>query len=163
VRTKTKMLLGTAGAAVVGIALATPVLKLTSPVLGSGVHTQPLNINGVYNVGDGYFKISLTTNRPLSVVTTMGAYSVGGENGWHTHPGMVINTITQGSADWYNDQCELTHYTAGDSWMEGSAVHMVRNAGSTNLQLVTSFLVSEGAPTRIDQPPPPCAVAIGLN
>jgi hypothetical protein len=47
-KTKTKVLLGASAASVVGIALATPIVNLASPVLSSGSNDQAFNINGFY-------------------------------------------------------------------------------------------------------------------
>src|SRR5581483_3543391 len=112
--TKTKVLIGSAGIAVVGLALATPVINLTSPVLSKGTQERALNAHGDYEVADGYFKVAFSTNRPATIVNTEGAYNPGGENGWHSHPGMVINTLISGTVHWYDDHCNLTTYNAGD-------------------------------------------------
>ncbi|MBV8400846.1 MAG: hypothetical protein JOZ17_19245 [Acetobacteraceae bacterium] len=160
---KTKILMGTAALALVGIAFATPILKLTIPILAMGTHNNPMSATGDYPVDGGYFKVALTTNRPASVVTQLGAFNVGGENGWHSHPGMVAVTLTAGQIAWYDENCHETIYSAGDTWFEGSQIHMFKNIGQTNVQLTAVFIVSQGAPLRLDQSAPACATALGLN
>jgi quercetin dioxygenase-like cupin family protein len=39
----------------------------------------------------------------------------GGQNGWHSHPGMVVVTIISGSITGYDENCNPTDYKAGDS------------------------------------------------
>jgi quercetin dioxygenase-like cupin family protein len=162
-KTKTKVLLGASAAAVVGIALATPIVNLASPILSSGSNDQAFNINGFYPVEGGYYKIGLTTNRPSSIETQVASYSAGGENGWHSHAGLVAVTLVSGTIDWYDANCNKTSYTAGQSWLEGSQIHSFKNASPSTVLLTATFIVSKGAPLRIDQPAPPCAAELGLN
>jgi quercetin dioxygenase-like cupin family protein len=162
-KTKTKLIIGTAAAAVVGIALATPIVNLASPLLSSGNSERPFDVTGFFPVENGYFKVALTTNRPSTIATQIAAFSAGGENGWHSHAGMVIVTVVSGTIDWYDENCKKTTYTAGQSWMEGSQVHSFKNVGPGTANLTATFIVSQGEPLRIDQPAPRCAAELGLN
>src|ERR1700733_10971824 len=141
-KTRTKVIVGAAAVAIVGIALATPIVNLASPLIAVGTHDVPVDVNGLYPVGGGYFKVALTTNRPASVETQISSYGAGGENGWHSHPGLVAVTITEGTIEWYDANCKATTYTAGDSWFEGSQVHSFKNIGSGPVNLVGTFVVS---------------------
>jgi quercetin dioxygenase-like cupin family protein len=162
-KTRTKVIVGAAAVAIVGIAFATPIVNLASPLLAVGTHEFAVDINGVYPVAGGYFKVELTTNRPASVETQISSYSAGGENGWHSHPGLVAVTITEGTIEWYDASCNKTIYTAGDSWFEGSQVHSFKNIGTGPATLVGTFVVSKGATLRLDQPAPACASELGVD
>jgi hypothetical protein len=129
-KTKTKVLLGTAAAAVVGIALATPIVNLASPILSSGSNDQAFNINGFYQVEGGYYKIALTTNRPSSIETQVASYSAGGENGWHSHAGLVAVTLVSGTIDWYDANCNKTTYTAGQIVAGGQSDSLLQECES---------------------------------
>ena len=109
------------------------------------------------------FHVSLETEGPATITTTLVDYTAGVQNGWHTHPGMVIVTLTKGSIQWYDENCKLTIYNAGDSWMEGSQLHYLRVLGTTTTQFVTTLIVAQGQLNRVDQPAPPCAAALGLD
>jgi quercetin dioxygenase-like cupin family protein len=162
-RSKTKAFIGTAAITVVGIAAATPIVDLASPILSSGSTDVSFNVEGTYPVDGGYYKVALTTNRPSTVATQIASYSAGGENGWHSHAGMVTVTVVSGTIDWYDENCHKTTYTAGQSWVEGSQVHSFKNASAATVLLTATFIVSKGAPLRIDQPAPACAAEMGLN
>jgi quercetin dioxygenase-like cupin family protein len=162
-KTKTKVLIGASAAAVVGIAIATPIVDLASPVISSGTNDEEFNVNGVYPVEGGYYKVALTTNRPSTIETQIASFSAGGENGWHSHAGLVTVTVVSGTIDWYDANCKKTTYTAGQSWLEGSQVHSFKNAGPGTVLLTATFIISKGAPLRIDQPAPACAAELGLN
>jgi hypothetical protein len=76
-KTKTKVLLGASAAAVVGIALATPIVNLASPILSSGSNDQAFNINGFYPVEGGYYKIGLRASKRRSPLTVPAARTAG--------------------------------------------------------------------------------------
>jgi quercetin dioxygenase-like cupin family protein len=162
-KTKTKIIIGTAAAAVFGIALATPIVNLASPLLSSGSSELPLSVNGLYPVEGGFFKVGFATNRPATIATQIAAFSAGGENGWHSHAGMVMVTVVSGTIDWYDENCKKTTYTTGESWVEGSQVHSFKNVGPGTANLTATFIVSKGTPLRIDQPAPACAAELGLD
>jgi quercetin dioxygenase-like cupin family protein len=162
-KTRTKIAIGVTAAVVMGIAFATPIVNLASPLISVGTHEFAVDVNGAFPVEGGYFRVNLTTNRPSAVETQISAYAVGGENGWHSHPGLVAVTITSGTIEWYSENCHVTTYTAGDSWFEGSQPHMFKNVGTAAVTLVGTFIVSKGATLRIDQPAPACASELGIN
>jgi quercetin dioxygenase-like cupin family protein len=164
-KTTTKLLIGAAAiSATVGIVFATPIINLAAGIVGAGNSPTSLNAHGVAKQTNGdYFNAYFETEGPSSITTTMAGYTEGGQNGWHSHPGFVINTLKAGSIQWYNANCDLTVYYAGDSWVEGSQIHYLRVLGATPVQFVTTYVVGEGMPNRIDQPAPPCAAAAGID
>jgi quercetin dioxygenase-like cupin family protein len=163
-KTKTKILIGAAMAtALAGLASATPQKGVAAGVLAAGTNADSIEVHGVAKTSGDEFRVSLETEGPSSMTTTMVDYIAGGQNGWHSHPGMVIVTLTKGSIEWYDEKCRLTVYNAGDSWMEGSQLHFLRVLGTTQTQFVTTFIVAQGQPNRIDQPAPKCAAALGID
>jgi len=165
--TKMKMLIAAATAtALAGLVSATPQTNVAAPILGVGTHANDIEVHGVAKTTggeNGTFRVSLETEGPTSITTTLGSYAAGGQNGWHSHPGMVIVTLTKGSIQWYDADCKLTIYNAGDSWMEGSQVHYLRVLGTSSIQFVTTFIVAQGQANRTDQPAPACAAALGID
>jgi quercetin dioxygenase-like cupin family protein len=85
----------------------------------------------------------------------------GGDTGWHSHPGPVFVLITAGAGSFYHaDDPTFTPTVdpAGSGFVEGGGdVHIFRNEGDADLELTVLFLVSHGAPTRIDESAPPGA------
>jgi quercetin dioxygenase-like cupin family protein len=81
-----------------------------------------------------------------------------GFSGWHSHPGPVFITVKTGTATWYradNLNCEPVVYPEGTSFIEpANTNHYVSNLGSTDLELLTLYLVPKGAATREEQPQP---------
>src|SRR5215207_311181 len=44
----------------------------------------------------------------------------GGYTGWHSHPGLFLITMREGSIDFYNHDCVKATYAAGHSFSEGA-------------------------------------------
>jgi quercetin dioxygenase-like cupin family protein len=163
--TKTKLLIGAAAIAitVVGIAFATPIVNLASPLLSVGHHSADIFEGGTAVGENGQpFNAALETEGPATFSTQVAAFAVGGQNGWHSHPGLVAVTLTSGTITWYDENCNPTVYKAGDSWVEGSQIHAFRNTGTKNVQLVAWFITAKGEPLRTDQAAPACAAGLGL-
>jgi quercetin dioxygenase-like cupin family protein len=163
--TKTKLLIGVAAIAitVVGIAFATPIVNLVSPLLSVGhQRTDIFEVGTAVEKNGQPFRAVLETDGASSFSTQEAAYGVGGQNGWHSHPGIVAVTILSGTIQWYDENCNPTVYKAGDSWVEGSQIHAFRNIGNKNVQLMAWFVTAKDQPLRIDQAAPACAAGLGL-
>jgi quercetin dioxygenase-like cupin family protein len=165
VKTKIKLLIGAAAIiiAVVGLALATPIVKLASPLLAVGNHSADIHKEGTAAVGSGEpFRVELKTDGPSTFSIQDAAFAVGGQNGWHSHPGLVAVTIISGKIQWYDENCKTTVYKAGDSWVEGSQIHAFRNIGTDPVHLMASFITARGQALRTDEAAPSCAADLGL-
>jgi quercetin dioxygenase-like cupin family protein len=163
---KAKLIIGVAATIIAGVVVATPLINLTSPVVAAGnVASSALNVRGVAkDLNDSnYFNVFLTTQGRAAISSQVAAYNPGGENGWHSHPGLVTVTLTKGSIVWYNGNCEPTTYNAGDAWVEGSQLHMFRVVGKTAVLIYATFITAQGEALRTDQPEPACAAAMGLS
>ena len=150
-------------AAIAGIAFATPIVKLTSPLLSVGNQQADIHKEGTAVAANGEpFSVALRTYGASTFSTQVAAFSVGGQNGWHSHPGLVAVTILSGTIRWYDQDCKPTVYKAGDSWVEGSQIHAFRNIGNENVELAAWFITAPGQPLRTDEPAPACAANLGL-
>jgi len=83
----------------------------------------------------------------------------GGNSGWHTHPGPSIVAVKSGTATVYDGDdptCTPVTYPAGTGFVDagGGHVHMVRNAGNVQLELIAFQTIPAGASRRIDAPDP---------
>src|SRR5690349_14441971 len=48
-----------------------------------------------------------------------------GRSGWHTHPGLLLITVKEGSVDWYDKDCNKRTFEAGQSFTESAEPHNV--------------------------------------
>jgi quercetin dioxygenase-like cupin family protein len=80
-----------------------------------------------------------------------------GSTGWHSHPGPVVVVIKSGTMTFYEEDCTIRTYQAGDAFVDqgGGHVHLARNEGTQPLVLwATYFGVSPGGPFRTNAPQP---------
>ena len=164
---RTKVICAVALATVItGFAMATPIVKLATPIFSTGTVSTAVDSHGVAAVPDPdnyqWFNARLTTDGPSTVTIQDGAYAVGGQNGWHSHPGIVIVTLISGSIEWFNANCEKKVYKAGDSWTEGSQTHAFRVLGTTGVHLSAVFIIAKDEAYRIDRAAPACGSGLGL-
>lgn len=155
------LLLATLGAA--AIALATPPLGfILNQILAKGVITSNINENvQITRDQDG------TVNPWGAEVQAHGAtdfymqhlvLAPGGYSGWHSHPGILIGTVTSGSIDFYDESCNKKTVNAGDVYFETGTAHGIANSGSVNADLSISYLIKHNAPRRVEENAPACAV-----
>ena len=102
--------------------------------------------------------MSMAFRDDIEVVTQTIRIAPGGHTGWHSHPGPVFVTITQGSMSFYfasDPACTEIPYGDGDTFIDrGGTIHIARNEGDTDLVLYATYLVPVGVPFRVDQPNP---------
>jgi quercetin dioxygenase-like cupin family protein len=165
-KTRIKVICGAAAmaATIFGLAYATPIVNLTSPLFSVGQHPADIKTRGFGHTPSGaWFEVKLSTEGPSTMSNQDAAYAPGGRNGWHSHPGMVAVTIISGAIQWFNENCEETDYKAGDSWTEGSKLHYFRVVGTTGVHLTAFFITAQGSALRTDEAAPACAAALGLT
>ncbi len=107
---------------VVGIALATPITGVNfNNILALGtINTEVLERAKVALpavVGkeqeDNEWTAKLMTSGPSNFIVQDSSIFPGGHTGWHSHPGILMITVTEGSIEWYNANCEKSVYSAG--------------------------------------------------
>jgi quercetin dioxygenase-like cupin family protein len=171
---KTRLLIGAAVVTIciVGIALATPIVGQNfANILAFGTNNTEVFTRARVAlppvVGqeqeDDEWSAKLITSGPSNFIVVDGSYFPGGHTGWHSHPGILLITVTEGSIEWYNSKCEKTVYNAGDSFTENTEHHFFRNVGSVNSRTMITYVIAKGQPRRIDQPAPACSAGLGLE
>lgn len=135
-------------------ALATGASGFSSVVLGPS-SLGPIDVKT--NTDD--HKVMIKTWGLSDVYIVSNTVAVGGYSGWHTHPGPSLVTVKSGSATFYDGDdptCTPRVVQAGEAVVDigGGHVHMVRNEGSVQLELVAFQIVPQGAVRRIDMPDP---------
>ncbi len=143
-----------AGAAVAAVALlgfvlpafGTPSSGVVSALLGRGSNSERVRVTTR--------DVKLVTTGPTDVVTQTLTFAPGGTSGWHGHPGAVLVVVKSGTFTRYDTRCNARVYTAGQAFVEGPEVAMVRNTGSEPAESVVTYLVPAGSPLRTDAPSP---------
>ena len=135
-------------------ALATSASGFSSVVLGPALLDE---IDVKTNTDE--HKVVIKTWGLSDVYVVSNTVTVGGYSGWHTHPGPSLVTVKSGTATFYDGDdptCTPRVVPAGEAVVDigGGHVHMVRNEGSVQLELVAFQIVPQGATRRIDMPDP---------
>jgi quercetin dioxygenase-like cupin family protein len=86
----------------------------------------------------------------------------GGYTGWHSHPGILLITVKEGSVEFYDKECAKHIYAAGQSFTEGAEPHTALNRGTSNARLLIAYIVKKGEPRRIEASQPTCGATLGI-
>jgi hypothetical protein len=142
-------------------AMATPPDKFTSTTIAKGQFAEFQAINQfIPPVNGGDIWLSRQKTKGLSDGYVLNnLWQPGGTTGWHTHLSHTLIIVTAGAVTQYQGDdptCTGTVYTAGMSFVDegGVHVHIVRNEGSVDAQVVAVRLIPAGQPGRIDAPDP---------
>jgi len=153
------VLLGAAIVATAGSALATPPEGFTSATIAQG-RFAAFDVSNYFVSDKGKLWLSWQKTKGKSdgyVLTNV--WQPGGSTGWHTHLGHTLIIVTAGTVTHYEGDdpiCTPHVYTAGMTFIDrgGSHVHIVRNEGDVEAQVVAVRLIPAGQPGRIDAPDP---------
>ena len=134
-----------------GMAFSTPSSGQTNTSILIGTFDK-LNVKK-----SGEARVTVKTKEDVDIVTTQATWAVGSYSGWHSHPGPVFVTVTQGALTVYNAPgCQPQVYHAGEGFVESSPeiVHLVRNEGTEEAKTTSFVILPVGAVRRIDEPQP---------
>ena len=151
-------------------AIALPVLAtgdaITMASPPSGV-TPTLLARGTYE----RYKVKASLHRPndyraeakvpTDIVVRQHDYGPGSTTGWHSHPGTVYITVTQGQLTFYHyddPTCTPHVVTAGHGYVDTGHGHIGRNETDQPAQDVSVIIAPEGGAFRgeLDAPGPFC-------
>jgi quercetin dioxygenase-like cupin family protein len=87
-----------------------------------------------------------TTAPGYEAVLVQVEIPVGGREGRHTHPGLVMVHVEQGALTLDYEGRPTTDYRAGDSFfLEAGKVHEGINKGNVPVKAIATFVVQKGA------------------
>jgi quercetin dioxygenase-like cupin family protein len=147
-------------------AMATDPVGFTSTTIAKGQFAQINAFNQFNPPGSrpDWKKLNIWRSRQRTKGLSDGyvlnnTWQPGGATGWHTHLGHTLIIVTAGTVTAYegNDPSCTPHvYTAGMTFVDegGDHVHIVRNEGAVEAQVVAFRLIPASQPGRIDAPAP---------
>ena len=140
-----------------GIAFATPPSGVAPAVhVMSAALSDEVKVNA-----DG---VKLRTKLPTEVSVLTLTLEPGGTTGWHSHPGLAIIAVAEGTGKLYAADCSSQTYSAGQAFTEAGndAPTVFRNESSSPVVLTVSFIAPRGTGAAFirDEPAPAgCAVS----
>lgn len=138
---------------VAGTVLATPASNLSPSFLSRGTVGDSVH----FNAGEVKFQ----TKAPVDLVFQTITFGAPSTSGWHSHPGVVLVSVTSGTLVRYDAHCAPTVYPTGSAFVEsGSHPGLVRNESLVTPAVVhVTYVVPAGTSNpdlRINQDNPGC-------
>jgi hypothetical protein len=105
------------------------------------------------------FDMKLETRGDADIYVTRNAIAIGGQSGWHTHPGPSLVTVTVGEITVYEGDdpvCAPKRYSAGQGFIDqgDGHSHLLRNESGAVAETVAVQFIPRDAVRRIDAQKP---------
>jgi quercetin dioxygenase-like cupin family protein len=144
-------------AALAAVALASSASGVTPTVLARGTYDSFKVRSSPQGPGD--FKAE--AKAPTDIVVRKHDYLPGAYTGWHSHPGPVFITVTQGQITFYeydDPTCTPHVVSAGQGYVDTGQGHIGRNETGQPAQDVSVIVAPVGGAFRgeLDAPGPYC-------
>ena len=106
-------------------------------------------------------ELSAQAKRPVDIVVRTHDYAPGSSTGWHSHPGPVFITITEGQVTFYerdDPTCTPKVVSKGQGYVDTGKGHIGRNESGAPAKDVTVIFAPVGQSFRgeLDAPAPQC-------
>jgi Cupin domain len=140
-------------AAFVSITNASPPAGVTPTVLARGTYPRFL----VSAFGRDKVNFGALATSPVDIVVRQHDYAPGGITGWHSHPGPVFITVTQGELTYYEASdrtCSPHVVSAGQGFVDTGGGHFVRNESAQPARDISVIIAPVGGAFRGELPAP---------
>ena len=141
-------------------ALATPASGFTAVQQIKGTYPS-LTVNTDSNRNtdkNDKWDLKLMTKDTSDIYVVRNSIAVGGQSGWHSHPGPSLITVTIGEVTEYDSSdplCSPRVHHAGEGFVDaGDHAHLLRNESGAAAETVAVQFLEAGATRRIDEPAP---------
>ena len=137
----------------VAIMMASPAVGVTPTLIGRGTYDSFQVKSDSHSLVDFEAK----AKSPMDIVVRTHDYVAGGSTGWHTHPGPVFITVTQGTVTFYeydDPTCTPTVVSAGQGYVDTGRGHIGRNQTGAPAKDVTVIMAPVGLAFRDELPAP---------
>ncbi|HET9254119.1 MAG TPA: cupin domain-containing protein [Pseudonocardiaceae bacterium] len=141
--------------------LAVLVCSACTASMPAAVSTAPgAGVSGtVLGKGSSRDGVEVRNDGPTDVVIRRIVIAPGGSTGWHYHPGRLIAVVLKGTLTRILEDCSVQTTPQGQSIVEDSGarhVHIGRNLGTDDVELLVTYVIPAGAPLAIDAASPSC-------
>jgi hypothetical protein len=144
-------------AALAAVALASPASGVTPTLLARGTY----DAFKVKSDPNGPIEFEAEATASIDIVVRRHDYLAGSTTGWHSHPGPVFITVTQGQLTYYeydDPTCTPHVVSAGHGFVDNGRGHIVRNETGQPAQDVSVITAPVGGAFRgeLAAPGPHC-------
>jgi quercetin dioxygenase-like cupin family protein len=139
------------------VALASPPVGVTPTLLARGTY----DAFKVKSDPRGPIEFEAEAKPAIDIVVRRHDYLPGSSTGWHSHPGPVFITVTQGTLTYYeydDPNCMPHEVSAGEGFVDDGRGHIVRNESEQPAQDVSVITAPVGGAFRgeLTAPGPHC-------
>ena len=145
-------------ASLVGVTMASPAVGVQPTLLARGAYED----FKVKSIKGSPVEFDVKAKSVVDVVVRKHDYAVASHTGWHSHPGPVFITVTEGTLTYYlydDPTCTPHEVSKGSGFVDDGRGHMVRNESGQPAQDV-SVIIAPPAPAlfrgELDAPNPRC-------
>lgn len=134
-------------AASVAVTIASPPSGVTPTLLARGTY-HPFKVK---SPAGSPVDFEAEAKSPLDLVVRRHDYAVGSTTGWHSHPGPVFITVTEGRLTYYeydDPSCTPRVVWAGQGFVDDGRGHIVRNESPHPAQDVSVITAPVGGAFR---------------
>ena len=134
------------------VILASPAVGVTPTVISRGTY-RPFKVQS----HNDFFKYKASSKQAIDMVVRTHEYAPGSTTGWHTHPGPVFITVTEGKVTFYeadDPTCTPKVVSAGEGYVDTGHGHVGRNESDQPAKDVTVIIAPVGLPFRGELPAP---------
>jgi quercetin dioxygenase-like cupin family protein len=144
-------------AGLAAVALASSPIGVTPTLLARGTY----DVFRVSSDGKGPVDFKAKAKEPIDIVVRRHDYLPGSTTGWHSHPGPVFVTVTQGQVTFYeydDPTCAPHVVSAGQGYVDSGRGHIGRNETGQPAQDVSVIVAPVGGTFRreLAAPGPNC-------
>lgn len=135
-------------------ALATPASGFSAVQTFKGVF-PPLEVKGDKT---DKWDVKIDTKDDSDIYVVRNSIAIGGQSGWHSHPGPSLITVTLGEITVYESDdplCQPKIYRAGEGFVDsGDHAHLLKNESGAAAETVATQFLPVGSTRRNDEPRP---------
>lgn len=149
-------------ATLVGVTLASPAVGVQPTLLARGAYED----FKVKSVKGSPVEFDVKAKSVVDVVVRKHDYAIGSHTGWHSHPGPVFITVTEGELTYYlydDPTCTPHVIKEGSGFVDDGSGHMVRNESGELAQDMSVIIAPPSPPGpsnnfrgELDAPNPNC-------
>jgi hypothetical protein len=136
-----------------GSAKAEPPTGVTPTLLARGTY-DAFNVRSAKR---GPLRFTAQAKTPIDLVVRQHDYAPRSTTGWHSHPGPVFITVTQGTLTYYaahDPTCTPRTVSVGQGFVDDGHGHVVRNESDQPAQDISVIVAPVGGTFRTDLPAP---------
>lgn len=90
--------------------------------------------------------VKFQTKAPTEASVVTLTVDPGGSTGWHTHPGLAVISVSEGTGTLYQTDCTSQRFSAGEAFIESGddAPTLFRNEGPAPVVVTVTFIAPSG-------------------